>query len=114
PGAGDDLLLSPADEVQMVVEGGAAEDPLALGRLEVADLEDDRADLDQEDRAHQEDDDLLADGDGDPADEPAEAEAPGVAHEHLGGGAVPPEEAQARAGHGAGDDAELVGAGDVG
>ena len=67
-----------------------------------------------EDAADEEENQFLADDDGDVADQAAERERAGVAHEDGGGVAVEPEEAEAGAHHAAGEDGHLVGRLDVG
>src|SRR5262249_11285909 len=64
--ADDDLRLLPPDELEVVVEGSHAEDPLAR-QLEGGDLEDHRHRLGHEHPAHHHQEQLLLDEDGDGA-----------------------------------------------
>src|SRR5512136_2552612 len=107
PEADDHLLLRPARELEMVVEGGHLEDALALAHLEIGDLEDDRQRLQDEHPGHGEEQELLLDEQGDDGHGAAERKGPDVAHEHFGRVAVVPEEAEAGAGEGPDEDGQL-------
>ena len=95
PEADRDLLLVPAAQLEVVVERAHPEEPLAAGQLEVADLEDHRRGLDDEDdpdqRQHQ---DLAGDQRGD-GQRRAERQRARIADEDLRRVDVEPQEARA-------------------
>src|SRR5690606_16939556 len=77
PEADDDLRLAPALFLEMVVDRGHQEDPLA-GALEVEHLDDDAERLDHEKAADDGQDDLVLGDDGDGAQRAAQRQAAGV------------------------------------
>ena len=84
------------------------------GEFEPTDLEDDADGFGDEDSAAEDEEEFLADDDGDIAEEAAEGEGAGVSHEDGGGVAVEPEEAHTGTRHRAGEDRHLPGGFDDG
>src|SRR5215813_12288192 len=79
--ARDDLRLSPADELEMVVERRHLEDALAAAKSVRRDLDDHGRGLDHEHTADDRQQQLLFHEDRDRAERAAERERPDVAHE---------------------------------
>src|SRR5258708_16851458 len=97
----------------MVVDGGHEEDAatfavFVFGVFEPGDLEHHGDGLDDKDSADHDEQKFLADDDGDVAEEAAEGEGAGVAHEDAGWVAVEPEKAEGGAGNGGGEDGHLA------
>ncbi len=80
----------------MVLQGRHPEHP-PPGELEEPHLDDHRQGDEDEQAAQQDQQQLGAGEDGQPGQSPAEGQRPGVPHEDLGRGGVPPQEAEARA-----------------
>ena len=98
----------------MVVDRRHPEDPLAVGELEPADLEDDGEGLQDEDPAHDGQQDLLFRQDRDGAQRAAQGEGAHVPHEDLGGIGVVPEEPDAGADDRPAEDGQLPGSRHIG
>ena len=113
PEAHDHLRLGPALELVVMMDRRHAEDALA-GELERGHLQDHRDRLDHEDAAHDEQHDLLRTITAIDAERGAERERADVAHEHLRGIGVEPQEAEARADQRRAEDQQLAGAGHAG
>ena len=115
--AGVHLLHLGYRGAEVVVDGGALEEALLhallLAPLVVEALDDDREALDEEHAAEDGDEQLLADDDGADGDDAADGEAAGVAHEHLRGEGIVPQEADEGTHEGTEVDHQLFGAGDV-
>ena len=75
--------------------------------LKEPDLQHHREGLDHEEAAHEEEQQLLLDEEGHGAEGAPQGEAAHVAHEDLGGIAVPPQEAHGGAHHGPAEDRDL-------
>src|SRR5437588_4378575 len=102
PETDDHRGLRPAGQLEVVVERRHPEQP-AAGGPEHGDLQHHRKRLHDEQPADDHQQQLGAGGHGQSGDQAAERERPGVPHEDLGGGGVPPQEAHA-AGHRRGGD----------
>src|SRR4051794_40492382 len=87
PKSNNDRRLGPALLLEMMVQRGHEEDPLA-GALVPEDLNDDRHRLDDEQAADDHQYDLVLDRDRDGAQRAADGEAADVAHEYRGRGRV--------------------------
>src|SRR5215471_6852615 len=111
PEADDDLRLGPAELLEMVMQRRHLEHALA-GEPEREHLHDHRHRLEHEQAADDGERDLVLGGDRDRADQAAERERAGVAHEDRGGRRVEPEEAQPRPDHRPAKHRELAGTGD--
>src|SRR5690606_6681884 len=109
PEADDHLAFRPAQLFEMMMDGGHEKDPLA-GHIEHGHLDDDRENLDDEKAADNGEHDLVLGRHGDRAEQTAERERPGIAHEDGRGRRIEPEEAEARADHGAQHYGKLPGA----
>src|SRR5207249_6080662 len=107
PEADDDLRLGPSEELEVMVDRRHPEDPLAA-ELEGHHLPDHRQRLDHEDATHHEEHELLARDERDDAERRPEGERADVAHEHLRGIRVEPEEPEARGGEGTAEDRQLA------
>ena len=99
PEADDDFLLGPACLVVVVVDRRALEDALAPAQLERADLQDHRQHFPEEYAADDDEQELLPCDDREVAECSAQGERARVAHEHLRGVTVEPQEPQAGPGH---------------
>src|SRR3954468_13315036 len=103
PEPNHDVDLAPPRQLEVVLQGRHPEHPLA-GGLERDDL-DDHGHRDDDEQATEDDGEQRgAGGDREAADEAAQAECAGVAHEDAGRGRVPPQEAHAGPRRGAGDE----------
>src|SRR5665213_1065147 len=102
----DHFAFRDALQLKMVVQGRHRENPLAP-HLEAGDLHDDGKGLDDEDHAHQTQQDFLLRKDRHRAEEAAQRQGSGVAHEHLGRVGVEPEKPETGAQHGAAQDGHL-------
>src|SRR3984893_17098026 len=107
PEADHDGGLGPAGQLEVVLQRGHPEHPLA-GQLERPHLDHHRQGDEHEQAAEQEEQQLGLGGDGQPGERAAEGQRAGVAHEDLGGWRVPPEEAGAGAHHGGGHDGQVL------
>src|SRR3954447_20683529 len=96
PEAQDDLRLRPPEDLELVVDRGHQEDPLAE-RLEREALQQHRERLEHEDAAEDDQQLLGLRHHGEAGDRAAEAERAGVAHEDRRREGVEPEEPDARA-----------------
>src|SRR5579883_2232655 len=108
PETHDDLRLGPAELLEMMVDRRHAEDALA-GHLERSDLHDDRQGFDDEQSADDRQHDLVLDRDRNRAEQAAQGQRAGIAHEYLRRRRVEPEEADAGADQRAANDDEIAG-----
>src|SRR5690349_3024636 len=111
PEADHDLRLGPAELLEMVMQRRHLEHPLA-GETERHHLHDHRHRLEHEQAADDGERDFVLGGDRDRADQAAERERAGVAHEDRGGRRVEPQEPKPGADHRPAQHRELTGAGD--
>src|SRR5262245_29207369 len=107
PEPNDDLRLGPALHLVVMVQRGHPEHAPAR-ELERRDLDDDRARLDDVDPADQRQEQLRLGEHRQRAERAAERQRAHVAHEHLRGIAVEPQEAERRADERAAEDRELA------
>src|SRR5258705_2568823 len=98
PEADYDLRLRPSELLEVMMQRRHLEDALA-GELERKHLHDHRHRFEHEQTADDGERDLVLGGDRDLADQPAERERAGIAHEDGGRRRVEPQQAEARADH---------------
>src|SRR3954470_1498208 len=106
PEAQDDLRLRPPEDLEVVVDRGHQEDPLAE-RLEREDLQHHAGGLEHEDPAEDDQQLLGLRHHREARDRAAEAERAGVAHEDRRGERVEPQEADARPDEAAGEQRQV-------
>ena len=111
PEADHDLLLRPANLLEVVVDGRHPEDPPS-GQLEGGHLDHDRQGLDDEDAADNGEQHLLTDDNGNGTKRAPQGKGADIAHEELGRVTVEPKKAEAAADESATEDGELSAARD--
>ena len=105
---GDHLDLGPAAQLKVMVDGSHAEKALAVGGLEVEDLNDIGQSLDNVDDAHEDEDQGDVKGKSQTAHHAAQEEGSGVTHKDLGGVEVIDPETQQTARQGGSEDGDGV------